>query len=113
MAYGLFWGENWFPRERWYHIVSHIAFCVASGLLLFHTKTVGFSLGLSVTGFFSLVYHDYLSSNVRSIDTANYLAAMDYFMIVVGVVIGTIIELPLPPRVSVEVWVALGLSIAV
>lgn len=109
----LLWKEDWFPEERWYHVVSHVAFCVASGILLFVTGNPGFSVGVCISGGFSLLYHDYLASNVRNIYVANRLAILDYFMIVVGTTVGIVLELPLPSRVSWVVWAALGVSVAI
>ena len=113
MSFALLWGENWFPRERWFHVISHLAFCAAAGVLLFLTRNPGFAIGVCITGVFSLLYHDYLASSVRSVKIANRLAILDYVMIAVGAAVGVVLELPLPSRVSWEVWVALAAAAAI
>ena len=111
MLFDLLWKDDgWFPQEKWFHIVSHLAFCIASGILLFVTENPGFSVGICISGGFSLLYHGYLASSVRSVKIANRLAVLDYFMIVVGAAVGIVLELPLPGRVSWEVWAALAAS---
>lgn len=113
MGCGLLWGESWFPRERWYHVISHVAFCAAAGILLFVTRNPGFSIGVCISGAFSLLYHDYLASSVRNIKIANRLAILDYSMIVIGAAVGIILELPLSPSVSWPVWASLGAAASI
>lgn len=114
MFFDLLWKDGgWFPQEKWFHIISHLAFCIASGILLFVTENPGFSVGVCISGGFSLLYHGYLASNVRSVKIANRLAVLDYAMIAVGAAVGIVLELPLPSRVSWEVWVALSISVLI
>lgn len=96
-----FWDD--IPKESWSHVASNIVYPVTCIVLLSLPESFpAMALALSIPGIVSTLYHTYLCVGSR-VSMANVLMAADQLAIVMGIILGVLLNTPVPPPTSATV----------